>query len=159
MRMPPGLIHTRLQLITVLGLYRVYTFQTVHPGDRGGGQWHIYSRHAADPYRGISLNYSVTCNFWDWMCTLRDMLAVPILYRTGMEIMAHGLLASINQRSMAITTLNKEVLMEKQSYYTGLYNSTIQGILKNMRVPSDVNCFHCNRGIGLYHPAMTLRNS
>lgn len=96
---------------------------------------------------GISFNYSVACNHYDWLCNHRKVMGLPILYQTGLQIMNHGLLSAINQRTMTITTVTKDVLKEKQNFYAEQYNATLTNILNNMRVPSDVNCFHCNKTI------------
>lgn len=93
---------------------------------------------------GISFNYSVVCNHYDWLCVHRHVLGLPFLYRTGIEIIKHAKLASINQRTMTTTTVNKAVLDEKLDFYTAEYNNTLNNILRNMRTPSDINCFHCN---------------
>jgi hypothetical protein len=93
---------------------------------------------------GLSFNYSVTCNHYDWLCVHRQILGLPFLYRTGMEIMQHARIAAINQRSMTITTVKKDVLEEKYNFYAQEYTANLQNVLRNMRLPSDVNCFHCN---------------
>lgn len=102
---------------------------------------------------GISFNYSVTCNHKDWLCSHRAILGSPFLYRTGMEIMLHGILAAINQRSSTNTLVGKEVLDQKLKHYTEQYEVTMRNLMQNMRVPNDVRCFYCNTGIkSLYVP-------
>jgi len=53
---------------------------------------------------GISLNYSVNCNHTDWLCSHRQILSLPILYKTGIEIVNHVLTAAVNQRTVSYTT-------------------------------------------------------
>lgn len=96
---------------------------------------------------GISFNFSVGCNHYDWICIHRAALGLPILYRTGMEIMNHALTAALGQRTVNMTTVSKEQLEETQSFYTAKYNETMRSIMNAMRPPSDTNCFHCSQGI------------
>lgn len=96
---------------------------------------------------GISFNYSITCNHYDWLCSHRNILGIPFLYKTGIEICNHALLAAPNQRTMAITTVNVELMEKKLMYFTTEYERTMTQILNNMSVPQDKNCFHCNQRI------------
>lgn len=96
---------------------------------------------------GISFNYSVRCNHYDWICSHRDMLSMPILYRTGLEIMNHAMLLASTQRTMNTTTVDKKLLGEKAAFYETNYTRIVDGILKSMRLPSDANCFHCNKSV------------
>lgn len=96
---------------------------------------------------GISLNYSVNCNHKDWLCTHRNILGIPFLYKTGIEICNHALLSSINQRVMAITTVNLEVMKEKKAYYEEQYEKEMNNLMRNMAVPQDRNCFICDQQV------------
>lgn len=93
---------------------------------------------------GISFNYSVTCNHEDWLCSHRKILGMPFLYRTGIEICKHALLAAPNQRSMSITTVNSELMETKLKNFEAEYDRIMRNILNSMRVPSDRACFECN---------------
>jgi len=96
---------------------------------------------------GLSFNYSINCNHKDWLCAHRNILSLPILYKTGIEICNHALLASPNQRTMAITTVNRELMEQKLAYFTSEYNTLMGNILRNMSVPQDRNCFQCDNKI------------
>ncbi len=96
---------------------------------------------------GISFNYSVECNHYDWLCNHRNILGILFLYKTGIEICNHALLAAPNQRSMAITTVNREMMEQKLAHFTNEYDRTLGNILRNMSVPQDRNCFECNERI------------
>ncbi len=96
---------------------------------------------------GLMFNYSVNCNHHDWLCNHRNILGIPILYKTGIEICNHALLAAPNQRSMTITTLNLELMEKKLYYFESEYQKTMKNILSNMDVPQDKNCFNCRQMI------------
>jgi len=96
---------------------------------------------------GLSFNYSVACNHEDWLCNHRNILGLPILYKTGVEICNHALLAAPNQRTMSVTTLNRELMEQKLAYFEHEYNKVMSNILKNMAVPQDRNCFNCSQRI------------
>jgi len=93
---------------------------------------------------GLSFNYSVECNHYDWLCNHRKILAIPFLYKTGVEITTHALNAAPNQRTMAITTVNRELMEQKHAHFVSEYDKSIGYILRNMTVPQDKNCFECN---------------
>jgi hypothetical protein len=96
---------------------------------------------------GISFNYSVECNHTDWLCNHRNILGLPFLYKTGIEICNHALLAAPNQRTMAITTVTRELMEQKLAYFTTEYDRLLSNILRNMQVPQDKNCFNCSERI------------
>lgn len=96
---------------------------------------------------GISFNYSVTCNHKDWLCNNRAILGLPILYKTGIEMMNHALLSAPNQRTNTTTMVNTDLLEKKLAYFTHEYDKLMSDIMNNMRVPQDKNCFECNRRV------------
>jgi hypothetical protein len=93
---------------------------------------------------GLSFNYSVTCNHEDWLCSHRRILGMPFLYRTGMEVCKHALYAAPNQRTMAITTVNIELMEKKLKEFETEYDRIMTNIMNSMRPPSDRACFECN---------------
>lgn len=96
---------------------------------------------------GISLNYSVNCNHTDWLCSHRQILGLPILYKTGIEIVNHVLTAAANQRTVSYTTSQVEVMEKKLAMLESEYRTTMGNLLGSMQVPQDRNCFHCNNRI------------
>jgi hypothetical protein len=96
---------------------------------------------------GIAFNYSVNCNHFDWLCSHRSILGIPFLYKTGIEICNHALLSAPNQRTMAITNVNVDLMEQKLAYFTDEYDKSMRNILTNMRVPQDRNCFECSQRV------------
>jgi len=93
---------------------------------------------------GISFNYSVECNHYNWLCEKRDILKIAFLYKTGIEIMNHALIASVNTRANTITTVNSDTLESSLAHFTYEYDTIMKSILNAMKVPQDKNCFECN---------------
>lgn len=96
---------------------------------------------------GIAINYSVNCNHRDWLCTHRNILGIPTLYKAGIEICNHAILSAPNQRSMSTTTVNSDLMERKLAYFESEYAREMGNILRNMAVPSDQNCFNCEQRI------------
>ena len=93
---------------------------------------------------GLSFNYSVTCNHEDWLCSHRKILGMPFLYRTGIEVCKHALYSAPNQRTMAITMVNIELMEKKLKEFESEYDRIMTNIMNSMRPPSDKACFQCN---------------
>lgn len=93
---------------------------------------------------GLAFNYSVECNHYNWLCEKRDVLKIAFLYKAGIEIVNHALLASVNQKSNTLTALNTDTLEKSLSHFTYEYDAIMKGILNAMKVPQDRNCFECN---------------
>src|SRR3990167_3628534 len=53
---------------------------------------------------GLSLVYSIQCNYDDWLCTISNAIAMPILFKTGYEVMDYAVNNSL--RLNTATTIN-----------------------------------------------------
>jgi hypothetical protein len=93
---------------------------------------------------GLSLQYSINCNHESWLCTIKKNLAMPILYKTGVELMEYADTVSINSRSNTTVTMNKEAIEERREIYDGKYRETLENVLKRIKLPQDRKCFECN---------------
>lgn len=91
---------------------------------------------------GMSIVYSVSCNHSDWLCTFSNLIALPILYKAAAEIMEYARLQS--GRSNSKTFINEEKLKERQDLYEFKYREQLDNIIKNIKLPSDRQCFECN---------------
>jgi len=92
---------------------------------------------------GLSIQYSLVCDPYAWMCSYGRVLALPIAYKIGSEMYLHGIQNAINSRSSNNTNLNVESLKETQSFYELQFREQMDAILHNMHVPSDNVCFQC----------------
>jgi hypothetical protein len=90
---------------------------------------------------GLSLQYNVNCNYNAWICSIRNMLALPVLYKSGEQLMEFILHNS--DRLNSTTILDLEKVEARWKMYAEKYQSSIDSILKNIKLPSDSKCFDC----------------
>lgn len=91
---------------------------------------------------GLSVVYSVSCNHSEWLCTFNNLIALPILYKAGAEIMEYARLQS--KRTNSNITIDLEKLKERNDIYELKFRELLDGILQNLKLPSDNRCFECN---------------
>lgn len=91
---------------------------------------------------GISFIYSVNCNHQDWVCSVSNLLAMPILYKTAYNILNYGLNASTRQNSQTLG--NREALNERLKQYDFNYTQQLNKLLTHMAPPKDPVCYECN---------------
>lgn len=91
---------------------------------------------------GLSIVYSVSCNHKEWLCTFANLLSLPILYKAGAEIMEYARLQS--KRVNSNTFIDLEKLKERQDLYELKYRELMDGILQNLKLPTDSLCYECN---------------
>lgn len=92
---------------------------------------------------GLSLVYSIQCNYDDWLCTIANSVALPILFKTGYEIMDYAYNNSL--RLNTTTTINWENLVKRRDEYNLRYQDSIQQLLQNIKLPQDEKCFECRQ--------------
>lgn len=99
----------------------------------------------ADHTFGMSLTYSLQCNHQDWLCSHKNLIALPMAYRLAANITQFGLNASPSQRVNTKVTINKEEMNNSLAWYESKFNETLQSILSNVQTPTDAKCFQCKR--------------
>jgi len=89
---------------------------------------------------GLSITYSLDCALDGFICSIKNQLAYPLLYRSGMEILEE-LLHSGTRLNSFVTThrSNYEELHEK---YKEKYDQSMKDILVDLALPNDI-CFEC----------------
>src|SRR3990167_8786759 len=92
---------------------------------------------------GLSLIYSIQCNYDEWLCTISNSVALPILFKTGYEIMDYAYNNSL--RLNTTTTINYEGLLKRREEYNARYQSSIEALLQNIKLPNDEKCFECRQ--------------
>jgi hypothetical protein len=92
---------------------------------------------------GVSLMYNVSCNHTDWLCSISNVIALPILYKTAALIMGFGIRNSGNEQINTRNTMNIEKLKEREAAYEFAYREEMDNLLKNINVPSDERCYVC----------------
>lgn len=94
---------------------------------------------------GMSVVFSLSCNNRGWLCSIGNLLAVPMIYKTAELIMEYALY-SVNER-VNNATIIPEKLEERRILYRDNYDKTINNVLKNISLPSDAKCFECSQPI------------
>ena len=94
---------------------------------------------------GLSVNYSIQCSIDNWLCEISNLMALPILYRSGMEIMEYALHYSNRQTSNI--NIDAERNRERLEAYTNKFNESIQATVDKIQIPKNDRCFICNQAV------------
>lgn len=92
---------------------------------------------------GLSFEYSLNCSVEPFICNMASILAWPMLYKTGSEIMKE-LIAS--RRHNSVINIDRGTNESLRDEYEAEFLASMSGILNNMSLPNDV-CFRCNSRI------------
>ena len=90
---------------------------------------------------GLSINFSLICDQEGWLCAHRNLLALPIMYRTAQAILEYAYFNS--ERFNAKTAIRKDEIKERIGLYHSDYTKQMELILKNIKTPMDGICFTC----------------
>lgn len=94
---------------------------------------------------GLSMMYSLECNHEDWLCEKRQILAVPLLYKTAAQIYHHALTAF--DRNNSTTLIDREHIEDLYNQYEDLYSKELESVVANMMPPKDPKCFMCKEKV------------
>lgn len=92
---------------------------------------------------GISVTYSVQCDMAQYLCTMANLLAWPILHKTALEILRE---TQYSKRLNSVVTLYGKDTAELVAYYEAEYKNSLSNIFNNMRIPHD-SCFTCRERV------------
>ena len=94
---------------------------------------------------GLSVGYSINCNYDLWLCSVGQMLVMPLIYKSCALIM----FAALNEtdRINSRTTINREQAQRKFDWFETAYREQMEMILPNIKIPTDNLCFECNNRI------------
>lgn len=90
---------------------------------------------------GLSIQYSVTCNHRQWLCTFVNSLALPILFRTASEI-ADFAIQNSKQLNRS-TIIDMERWRERKASYDEKFTTYFDSVLQNIKMPTDQMCYEC----------------
>lgn len=93
---------------------------------------------------GIAFNYSISCNMEGWMCDVKNVMALPILYKAGSLISQYALRTSRSNSDTMIDVDKWEAMVESLEFN---YRESMDNVIHNMRLPQDPRCFECHRPI------------
>jgi len=94
---------------------------------------------------GLSITHSLNCNHQGWLCNISNLIALPVLYKTASLIVEYGSLITPNEVLTNRSTMNRDLLKERQSLYEQKYTEAINNILQNIELPQDERCFRCRQ--------------
>lgn len=96
---------------------------------------------------GMSVVYSINCSYDKWLCSISNLIALPLLYKTASEIMDYALNNSDQINSKTFGELNYEKIKERRESYEFKYREAMDNILSNIVLPNDNVCFQCEQNI------------
>lgn len=109
--------------------------------DTGGFTYDVIKK--GDTTYGMSMVYSLQCNHEQWLCSNLNLLATPLVYKLASNIFLFGLNASSAERVNTLITINRDDMINSQTFYENKYRETLENVLKNMQTPDDSKCFQC----------------
>lgn len=93
---------------------------------------------------GISINYSLVCDQYGWMCNFARLLALPIAHKVCADICRSAFSVVPGVRTNTSTTVNSEVMKFNWEFYERNYREKLNNILQRIYLPTDSACFSCN---------------
>lgn len=90
---------------------------------------------------GLSVTYTVQCDYEQWICKNKQVLLSSVFYYTAYHIAEYGL---NSPRLNSQTTDMREVLKKIRDNAFSAYNSEIQAALGKMVIPQN-DCFKCRQ--------------
>ncbi len=93
---------------------------------------------------GLSVVYSLNCNHEQWLCSVAQQIAMPLLYKTCAELIGFAMDSADSERVNTFTFANGDKLQARLDKYEAKYAQSMDNILKSIQLPSDAACFKCN---------------
>lgn len=96
----------------------------------------------SDDTGGLSINYSLSCDYRAWLCSTSNLFALPIAYKTIAEILDYALY-SFTERINTANVVGSEKIEKRKVEYEFKFREAMERSVRAMRV-SDHTCFECN---------------
>lgn len=94
---------------------------------------------------GLSVNYSIQCSIENWLCQIANLMALPILYKAGEEIMNYASFYSTRQTSNI--NIDAERNKERLALYQKSFNESLEATIQKINLPKNDICFKCNETV------------
>lgn len=94
---------------------------------------------------GLSVNYSIQCSIENWLCEIANLMVMPILYKSGAEIMNYAVYYSKRQTSSV--NIDAETNKERLAFYQTEFNNSLEATIKKINLPTNDQCFKCNEWV------------
>lgn len=92
---------------------------------------------------GLSLTHSLNCNHRDWLCSISNQIAYPVLYKTASLLFQVGLTESPNDRNNTTIGSNFELLQKRYDMTESDFEKSMNTLFATMNPPNDERCFSC----------------
>jgi hypothetical protein len=90
---------------------------------------------------GLSFNYSISCNHELWLCSMKNLIGLPILYKAASLISQYALESSRSNSDTLIDSDKWTMRMDKSEM---LFRESLDNIIHSIKLPNDTKCFSCN---------------
>lgn len=94
---------------------------------------------------GMSVVYSVNCNHKNFLCSISNLIALPLVYKTCAEIMDYAI-NTPNDRLNTAKLVDRDLLEKRKVEYEFKFREALDSALRNIN-PTDETCFNCNNQI------------
>jgi len=94
---------------------------------------------------GLSVNYSIQCSIENWLCQIANLMALPILYKAGEEIMNYAAFYSTRQTSSV--NIDAERNLKRLELYQKSFNEALEATIQKINLPKNDICFKCNEAV------------
>jgi len=94
---------------------------------------------------GLSVTHSLNCNHRDWLCSVSNQIAYPVLYKTAALLLEFALLESPNERYNTTDTNNADLLQKRLDAANINFAQSMDTLFSSMRLPQDQKCFECRQ--------------
>lgn len=102
-----------------------------------------YTNFVTEGYSaGMIIDYSLRCSYKEWMCRNAKIMALPVLYRAGLELLDELLFNRITVASPI--SIDRDKSKEQKEDYQKKYTEGLKSIQATMKYPCEV-CFNCNQ--------------
>ena len=92
---------------------------------------------------GVSVGYSLSCDYEAVLCQYADRLKRAMLYATTVEIMNEAL---FSKRINTMTTINRDDVTAMRDMYAEMYNEATAAVFGNLALPNDI-CYTCRPAV------------
>ncbi len=92
---------------------------------------------------GLSITHSLNCNHRDWLCSISNQIAYPVLYKTASLLFQVGLTEAPNTRGNTTIASNFELLQKRYDMAESDFEKSMNTLFATMNPPNDERCFVC----------------
>ncbi len=96
---------------------------------------------------GMSIIYSINCSPEKWLCSISNLIKIPLMNKIASELMAYALYNSDQMNPKTLGLFNAENIQKRLDKYEFDYRESFDYILENIVVPKDSVCFNCEKRI------------